>query len=77
VQYHQYNYDTPIFIYFFFFYNFSGDFISERYKRLNNTTERVDINNYRILLWNSMADFGDLIESKNKDIVIHFLNFIR
>ncbi|XP_001952794.2 small subunit processome component 20 homolog [Acyrthosiphon pisum] len=56
---------------------FMSDFISERYKKLNNTTERVDINNYRILLWNSMVDFGDLIELKNKDIVTHFLNFIR
>lgn len=57
--------------------HFAGDFITERYKKLNNTTERVDMNNYRILLWNSMVDFGDLIEQKNKDVVIHFLQFIR
>jgi len=56
---------------------FPDDFIAERYKKLNNTTERVDMNNYRILLWNTMVDFGDLIDQKNKDIVSYFLKFIR
>lgn len=35
------------------------------------------MNNYRILLWNTMADFGDLIDQKNKDVVTLFLQFIR
>lgn len=62
---------------FTLFKHFTGDFIAERYNKLNNTNERVDMNNYRILLWNSMSDFGDLIEHKNKDIVTHFLKFIQ
>ncbi|XP_050435060.1 small subunit processome component 20 homolog [Adelges cooleyi] len=56
---------------------FKIDFVAERLKKLNNTSERVDINNYRILLWNTMCDFGDLIQQKNKDVVEHFLAFIR
>lgn len=71
---HNFNFCS---IFIAWFKHFSGDFITERYKKLNNTSERVDMNNYRILLWNSMVDFGDLIEQKNKDVVIHFLQFIR
>lgn len=56
---------------------FLGDFIIEQYKELNATTERVDINNYRILLWDTMSNFEVLIEQKNKDVVTHFLKFIQ
>lgn len=69
-----------LFVVFFFFIIFkyiSVDFINEQYTKLNDTTERVNIYNYRTLLWTAMAEFGDLIEQKNKDIVKHFLQFIR
>lgn len=56
---------------------FVGDFIIEQYKKLNATIERVDINNYRILLWDAMSNFEVLIEQKNKDVVTHFLKFIQ
>ncbi|XP_050524775.1 small subunit processome component 20 homolog [Daktulosphaira vitifoliae] len=55
---------------------FTNDFLIQYCNKVNNTSERVDINNYRILLWNTMCDFPDLIQQKNKDVVIHFLSFI-
>lgn len=40
------------------------------------TTDRTDYVNYRILLWRTMADCGQLVETKNREIVEIFLDFI-
>ncbi|XP_055709541.1 small subunit processome component 20 homolog [Phlebotomus papatasi] len=37
--------------------------------------DRPDFINYRILLWRALPGFGDILKEKNRDLVIHFLDF--
>lgn len=50
--------------------------VRDQFLKMCTTIDRTDYVNYRILLWRMMADCGQLVETKNREIVEIFLDFI-
>lgn len=50
--------------------------LQEQFHKMWTASDRTDYVNYRILLWRMMADCGQLVETKNREIVEMFLDFI-
>ncbi len=50
--------------------------LNDLFRKMWTTADRTDYVNYRILLWRMMADCGQLVETKNREIVEIFLDFI-
>lgn len=50
--------------------------LHEQFLKMWIAIDRTDYVNYRILLWRMMADCGQLVETKNREIVEIFLDFI-
>lgn len=48
----------------------------DQFLNMSRTVDRTDYANYRILLWRLMAACGQLVESKNREVVEMFLDFI-
>lgn len=56
--------------------NFVNDVINNEFDKFWATNSRIDLLNYRILLWRVIPECGNLNEIKNRDIVTLFLDFI-
>lgn len=50
--------------------------LHDQFVKMWTLNDRTDYVNYRILLWRMMADCGQLVETKNREIVEIFLDFI-
>lgn len=56
--------------------NLESSVLNDQFLQAWTTNDRTDYVNYRILLWRMMADCGQLVETKNREIVEIFLDFI-
>ncbi|KAJ6643478.1 Small subunit processome component 20 like [Pseudolycoriella hygida] len=56
--------------------NIKSTVLHDEFVKMWTLNDRTDYVNYRILLWRAMADCGQLVESKNREIVEIFLDFI-
>lgn len=56
--------------------NLKSTVLHDEFHKMWTTTDRTDYVNYRILLWRMMADCGQLVETKNREVVEMFLDFI-
>lgn len=56
--------------------NVHSSVLRDQFVKMWTVNDRTDYVNYRILLWRAMGDCGQLVESKNREIVEIFLDFI-
>ncbi|XP_063244418.1 small subunit processome component 20 homolog [Bacillus rossius redtenbacheri] len=56
--------------------DFGWDVLDELFNKLQDTEEKPDHTNYRILLWKAMADFSDVSEPRNRDFVPLFISYL-
>ena len=55
---------------------FNCDVISSLEKGICVIDEKVDYENFRLLLWKSMAHFSDYSETKNRDLTVLFIDYV-
>ena len=56
--------------------SFNCDVISSLESLVYINNEKVDYQNYRLLLWKAMSHFTDYCETKNRDLTVLFINFV-
>lgn len=57
--------------------NITCDFLSDLYTKIYGINDKPDYHHYRLLLWNCMEEFPDLIHTKNRDVTTIFINFVK
>lgn len=55
---------------------FNCDIMYSLEKRICGNDEKVDYENYRLLLWKSMAHFSEYCETKNRDLTVLFIDYV-